>query len=1184
MPEMAPEGEREKPRQRPSHWDHPVDERRRQNRARRQRRRRIVLLVLLIVAAAVATAYLYYTSDRQVEKFAEEYLHRLLGTRVRMSHASFTFGEGLVLERLSVGSPEPFKDPILVADRVDLKVAWLSLARLSPQVTEIVVRRPRINLQLWNEEVWNFQLLAQRRSPEVVAPRLRPIVAIEEGVLRVQRLGSLPGAGREGRVTEMQVSGLLLPSESAPDTLRFQTNVTSQEVNLAVASGGLDLRTGALRFEGQASNVALTPALYGSLPRDVQAIWHKLEPTGSINVKVTFDDKQGFGLGMDMTGVNFSYRFREMLHQFENLTGRCEFSSAGLKLTGVQGVMNRWPIRLEGTVTGFENEQLAMDLQLWADHVDFVKSRPILVSLAAQMEGIYVYYAPEGYVDVELKIRRGTEEKAPLDVSGRVFCRDVKMRYLLFPYSLERIRGTMEFGGNRFETAGLTGYHGPAEVTLEGWGENPGPRVESRVKVHARNVPLDEDLRQAMAKTQRDVYDQFSPRGAADMEAEIYRPPREGAMPEVTVDLNLLDCQFKYRWFPYELLHTTGRVVIAPQKSDIIEVQGRHGNAVVTLSGEVLGLDKPDPAVKLTVACRDVAIDDDLEQALPKRERDVMRVFHLSGLTDISGTVTKGPETKNQLDYDLLLQLKNARMIHEAFPFLAEQVTGNVHLARGTCRIESLAGFNSGARIDARGTIEQTENDFAMDLTLTGKDVPLTESLRGALGPEVRRAWSHLAPRGRVDLAAHLTKAFGAKESVKHHVLVTARDIQATLDFFPYPLEHVAGQMEFEASEVRLHNIRARSGPTEFLLGGRITYSDAGPEIDLAIRTKGLRFDGPLRDAVPGALRRAFDIVRPTGRVDLNLDRLLYRPTPSGKAEATWLGTAVLDEVGLEPGLKVSGIVGTAEMQGRWTQHGVSLDGRLLVQQGEIAGKDVSNLRLVIDKPEKSPIISIKNVEGEFYGGRLEGFATIALGEQGKYAFSLAAEDVDFERLLRDGFGLEHNIAGGRLRATLGLWAKSADSAVAEGSGYAYVTDAKLYELPLVARLFNFLQVEPQDRTAFQKARILYFVRGKRLILGDIRLEGRAMNLYGSGTMEADGELDLTFMVGKKNDDPLIPALSELMEGVRKQLVVVIVSGTLADPKVQTRTLSAVTAPFREAIGLVKEQRARDRERKAVGQ
>jgi hypothetical protein len=78
--------------------------------------------------------------------------------------------------------------------------------------------------------------------------------------------------------------------------------------------------------------------------------------------------------------------------------------------------------------------------------------------------------------------------------------------------------------------------------------------------------------------------------------------------------------------------------------------------------------------------------------------------------------------------------------------------------------------------------------------------------------------------------------------------------------------------------------------------------------------------------------------------------------------------------------------------------------------------------------------------------------------------------------------------------------------------------------------------------------------------------------------MGADGKLDLTFMVGKKNDDPLIPALSELMEGIRKQVVVVIVSGTLAEPKVQTRTLSAITAPFREVIGMVQEQRARERQ------
>jgi hypothetical protein len=49
------------------------------------------------------------------------------------------------------------------------------------------------------------------------------------------------------------------------------------------------------------------------------------------------------------------------------------------------------------------------------------------------------------------------------------------------------------------------------------------------------------------------------------------------------------------------------------------------------------------------------------------------------------------------------------------------------------------------------------------------------------------------------------------------------------------------------------------------------------------------------------------------------------------------------------------------------------------------------------------------------------------------------------------------------------------------------------------------------------------------------------------------------------------------MEGIRKQVVVVLVSGTLAEPKVETRTLSAVTAPIREVLGLVQAQREKER-------
>jgi len=186
----------------------------------------------------------------------------------------------------------------------------------------------------------------------------------------------------------------------------------------------------------------------------------------------------------------------------------------------------------------------------------------------------------------------------------------------------------------------------------------------------------------------------------------------------------------------------------------------------------------------------------------------------------------------------------------------------------------------------------------------------------------------------------------------------------------------------------------------------------------------------------------------------------------------------------------------------------------------------------------------------------------------------VAAEGVDFERLLREGFRLEHNITGGRMRATLALRAAGARADEMEASGYAHVTDARLYELPAVVQMLSLLRLEPPERTAFREAEIWYFVRGKRIVLGDIRLMGRAVDLYGAGTIEPGGRLNLTFLTGRKNDPPLVPALEELLEGVRRELVLVEVTGTLAEPVVRLRSFTKLSAPLREFLSLVRESPA----------
>lgn len=1183
MTESAPNGEKQR-RERPAHWAHPVDEDRRQARAASHRRRRIVLAALLVAAAGLAGGYFYVTSDARVEAFSEAYLEDLLGTDVRIGRASFTWGEGLVLEDLRIIPPPPFREPLLAAKRVDLRVTTLSLLLLAPRVTEIVVHRPQMNLILWDEERWNFQALARTR-PLAAGLKARPVVALEEGSLRIERRI----AGETVYAHQMVVSGLLLPSETDPDTFRFQTDVKSQAVHLAVSSGLIDARTGALRFEGRASNVALTEELYRSLPREAQRIWDRFELTGpgnSVNVKVLFDEKEGFRLGADLTGVSFSHQYKGVTYRFENLTGICAFSARRLALTGVQGLVNGTQVRIDGEVGGFDQERLAMDLAVEADHVDFQRERESLVGLAPETEAVYQTYHPRGQFDAAMRVRREAPD-APLQVTGVASCRDVEMTYQAFPYRLDHLRGTVRFGPERFETEDLVGRHGQAVVRLEGWTKNPGPLAETEVRISAQNLALDEDLRAALAPAHRRMYDLYSPGGTADAEIAVYRPPQKGAPPEVAVHMTLRDGRFKPQGFPYLVTEATGEVNIWPDRAELLEVRGRHGQARIVLSGEVRwpAADQEFPEVNLKVAGQDVPLDDDLLEALPERDRQVLRTFHLTGLADIEGTVTAGPDTQGRLEYDLDIRLRGARMVYEPFPFQAEQLTGRLRLAKGICRIDSLVGYNSGARIEARGWIEQRPDDYAMDLVLQGADVELGEPLRGALGPEMRAVWSRLAPRGRVDVLAHLRKALGPDEVVRHHVLVTARDAQARLDVFPYPLEHVSGQLEFEGGEVRLHDLKARTGMAEFGLDGRIAYGPQGPDLDLAIRTKGLRLEGgPLRDALPGPFRKAFDAIRPTGRVDVNVTRLSYRSAGPQGAEASWSGGAILDEVGATPGVRVAGLVGTAQLDGRWqAENGrVALQGSLRIQQGKIADKDISLARLLVEKAADSSTVALKGIEGEFYGGRVEGFATIRLEPSTRYTMYATAVDVDFERLLREGFRLEHNLSGGRMRATLGMWAKGAEAQEVAASGYADVADARLYELPPLVRVLNVLRLAPADRTAFQKGRVLYFLRGGRLYLGDIRLEGPAVSLYGAGVLEPDGRIEMTFLTGKHNDDPLIPALSELGEGIRHELALVLVSGTLAEPQVQMRTLSSLTAPFRELVNLVREQRQREKDKENI--
>ena len=1147
-----------------------MDERRRKARARRSRRRRVVAAGLLVALIAVTAAYVYLTSDERVGQFAEEYLTGLFGTRVSVRRASFSLlARSVVLEDLKVYPPAPFEEPILTAEQVDLQIDPLALVRMRLDVKEIVIHRPKAALVLWNRGKWNFQAMAEAQPVRAQAPPGRPVVSLEEGTLLIKQ----ELAGEAVYRHEMRISGLVIPNEEDPTTVRFQTDVSSAGLRLSVTSGTFDARTGALRFEGQASNIALTPELYKGLPSEVQQVWDRFDPTGSINLKVNFDEQDGLRLATELTGVRFSYEYQGIVHHFENLTGRAIFSPASLQLENVQGLLDKSPTRIEGTISGFSQKHLSVDLSLLAEQVSLEENRKALSGLAEPFDSIYQNYDPKGTVDVSITVKRAGAD-AELEAAGTVLCRDVSIVYKQFPYRVERLRGPIRFEPQGFTVEKLEGLHGDSPIVITSRVTNPGPAFGADTLITGRRIPLDDDLRGALGEEARKVYDQYHASGAVDLDVHVTREERKDAEMKTAIEGRLLGCTVRHEGFPYEITDTRGDVSISDGKAVIRGITGRHGPAGVELSGEIVPKAGGDAHVRLQVKGTGVAIDEDLEAALPPNDRAGFKVFHLSGQADIEGTVETETKPGSPLTYDLAVDLRGCRMIYEVFPFLAEDLSGRVLLKPGLCRIESLSGYNSRARLKTAGWIEHRPDDFAMDLDVSGEDVPLTKQLRGALGPEVRAAWGHIAPEGRVDVKAHLAKTFGQKpEDLTCRVEVVPRGISATLDFFPYPLQDVQGLLVFEGKKVRMEGLLARDGPTEFAIEGQAVYDDPrGPKVDMTIEARGLRLEGPLRRALPPELQKAMDRLSPAGRVDLKLEELTYRPADGGTADVTWRGTALLDQVALKPGFAMSDLVGTAGVSGRVTGGRLALDGELWLQQGKIAGKDITNTRLAFSKQAASDILDIRTIEGDFYGGRLEGRAAVGMGEPaGSFVLSLAVKDIDLGRLLTEGLRIEHQAKGGRVEATLAAQSRGPNPADLAASGYAHITEAALYELPPMVRLLSALSLRSADRTAFREAQIVYFVSHGKVVLEDIRLFGKAVNLYGAGTIQPDGSLHLTFMSGTKNEKPMSQVLSDILEGVRHEIGIVEVTGTLSNPTVETRSLTELSAPLRELVALIHE-------------
>jgi len=97
------------------------------------------------------------------------------------------------------------------------------------------------------------------------------------------------------------------------------------------------------------------------------------------------------------------------------------------------------------------------------------------------------------------------------------------------------------------------------------------------------------------------------------------------------------------------------------------------------------------------------------------------------------------------------------------------------------------------------------------------------------------------------------------------------------------------------------------------------------------------------------------------------------------------------------------------------------------------------------------------------------------------------------------------------------------------------------------------------DDNAFHDARLSFIVDADDLLFQEIDLRGKSLSMVGAGRVNTPREaLDLVLLVGSPLKLPRMEVLSDLVEGLARELIEVHVEGKLSEPSFRAEIVRSV--------------------------
>lgn len=780
------------------------------------------------------------------------------------------------------------------------------------------------------------------------------------------------------------------------------------------------------------------------------------------------------------------------------------------------------------------------------------------------------------------------------------------------PRSISQLRGVVVADPEGVTIEASQGVLGDAVVRLSGRIDGHGWPCEAKLHLTARGLQLDNQLAAALPSEQRRQWDRLQPLGRIDLDADLRHAASQWTT-DATVFCKGLDVQFDK--FPYPVQQLVGRIELRDGFVTAESLDARVGGNRMQCAFR-LPMQPGQAGPKSFVMATDgpIAIDNTLLKALSPRgspttklETFVRSLRPRGSIHLRSARLTTDAAGRKSRSFDL--HVVDGYLRYEKFDYPLHNVDGVVRVEDDFVELAGFRATNANAgiihcdggyrlpdpaavpaappsseRFGERGA--ELSAEPTLQLQFRAANVPIDESLRGALPDAVQQTWDGISPSGVLD-ELNVTVSRGPRQDdlsfdivARQHGSggVTHRTLSLRPRSFPYRLDVTGGNVRFDGERVVIDSINARHEASNLSADGSCVRGDDGRWTLLLNLHSGSRLhpDAELIAATPAVMREAMRRLQLRGPVNLRgQTRLRFADEDHAEPDIDWNLALQLEGNHIGDVGPVRSIRGELSIEGSRDELGLRASGEVRIDSLHVHDLQLTQIRgpfaIIGDRltlgggPIKrkgrltvanlDQLDSHRSIQGKIFDGLLSVDGEVLLS-RAAFNVDMALKDAQLPTVLAD-FGHSESELSGTLTGKTILQGQLGNSELLKGAGAAKIRGANLYQLPLIVQILNQLRITPTEDVAFTDGEVEYTIFGDTVTFNEMQLWGDLVALDGGGTLDRRRELDLTFntRVSPQN------TFSKIIRPLKSQkytLWTIDVKGPLAAPEIQRQSLEGV--------------------------